>query len=353
MKKISLIVSVLGLSVLLTACTINLGFGGGSKGPDGGVFKTVNKGESWQPKSLIPTTTGRAGTVNGFDAQSLAMDPTDTKAIYYGTVENGLFYSYDGGENWFAAGSLGRFTINAAAVDPKNKCVIYASIDNRVMKSADCSRTWQQAYYDNDLDVTVPTIAVDHYDSNNVYIGTSRGEVIGSSDAGKSWRTLGRLENKVQKIVISPADSRIIFAATERDGLFRSTDKGENWASLSEMLKEFPDSERFRDLYVSRVQPGLVIMATNYGLIKTINNGDDWTAIKLITPEKDATINALLISEKNPKDIYYITNTTFYGSADGGDNWTTKKLPSSRAGWKLLGDPNDPNTMYLAVKQIK
>lgn len=353
MKKTSLIVSVLALSVALSGCTINLGFGGSNKGPDGGMYKTVNKGESWQPKSLIPTNSGHPGSISSFDAQSLAMDPSDTKAVYYGTLENGLFYTYDGGDDWFSAGTLGRFTIHTVAVDPKNKCVIYASVDNRVMKSSDCSRTWQQAYYDNDLDVWVPSIAIDHYDSNNVYIGTSRGEVIGSSDAGKSWRTLGRLEDKVQKIVISPADSRVIFAAAERKGLFRSTDKGETWASLSESLKEFPDADRFRDLYVSGVQPGLVILATNYGLIKTINNGDDWTAIKLITPEKDATINSLVISEKNPKDVYYITNTTFYGTADGGDNWTTKKLPSARAGWRLLADPNDPSTMYLAVKQVK
>jgi photosystem II stability/assembly factor-like uncharacterized protein len=221
------------------------------------------------------------------------------------------------------------------------------------MKSSDCSRTWQQTYYDNALDVWVSSIAIDHYDSHNVFIGTSRGEVIGSSDYGKSWRTLGRLNDKVRKVVVNPADSRIMYAATERKSLFRSTDKGETWVSLEDALKEFPDSGRFRDLYVSKVQPGLVILATNYGLIKSINSGDDWTALKLITPEKDATINAVVISEKNPREIYYVTNTTFYGTNDGGDNWTTKKLPSARAGWNLVADPNDAAIMYLSVKQIK
>jgi photosystem II stability/assembly factor-like uncharacterized protein len=352
-KKYLLTISAIGLSVLLSGCTFNLGFGGGSTGPDGGIYKTVNKGETWQPKSLIPTVSGKPNLINSLDANVLAMDPGDPRALYYGTLENGLYYSYDGADAWFPVTGLNRTTINAVAVDPFNKCVIYAAIENKLMKSSDCSRTWQQTYYDNALDVWVSSIAIDHYDSHNVFIGTSRGEVIGSSDYGKSWRTLGRLNDKVRKVVVNPADSRIMYAATERKSLFRSTDKGETWVSLEDALKEFPDSGRFRDLYVSKVQPGLVILATNYGLIKSINSGDDWTALKLITPEKDATINAVVISEKNPREIYYVTNTTFYGTNDGGDNWTTKKLPSARAGWNLVADPNDAAIMYLSVKQIK
>lgn len=345
----AIIVSVIALS----GCTINLGLGGGSKGPDGGIYKTVNKGESWQQRSLIPTTSGNPGVINSFDAGVLVSDPSDPAALYYGTLENGMFYTYDGADSWFPVSKLGRVTINAIAVDPQNKCTIYAAIANKVMKSEDCSRTWDQVYYDNQLDVNIEDVVVDHYDSRNVYLATSRGEAIASSDFGRSWRTLNRFDNKVEKIVIAPADSRLIFVATEKKGLFRSKDKGQTWESLAENLKDFPDANRFRDLYVSKVQPGLIILANNYGLIKSINYGDDWTNIKLITPEKEATINSVAISEKDAKEIFYITNTTFYSTADGGDNWSTKKLPSTRAGWDLAVDPRDSNVIYLVVHQIK
>jgi len=338
--------------VMLSGCSFNLGFGNKATGPDGGVFRTANKGETWQQKALIPTTSGNPIVINTLDASVLAPDPSDQRAIYYGTLENGLYYSYDGADSFLPATTLGKVTVNAIAVDPQNKCAIYAAVDNKVMKSVDCSRTWSQIYFDNDLTVTVTNIAIDHYDSKIVYIATSRGEIIASSDAGKSWRTLNRFDGRVKKIVIAPADSRVILVATEKVGLFRSNDKGVTWVSLGEALKDFPDSGRVRDLYISRVQPGLVVFATNYGLLKSINYGDDWTAIKLITPEKEAVINSVIIGEQDSKEIFYVTNTTFYGTSDGGQNWTTKKLPSTRAGWVLMADPKNTNIMFLGVRQI-
>jgi len=343
--------SVLFLVLILSGCTFSFG-GGKSTGPDGGIFKTNTKGETWQQKALIPTTSGKPIVINSLDTNVLALDPSDTKALYYGTVDNGLFYSYDGAESWLPASTLGKVTVNALAVDPQSKCTIYAGVANKVMKSVDCSRTWAQVYYDNELNVMINNIAIDHYDSKVIYIATSRGEIITSSDSGTSWRTLNRFDNKVTKIIIAPTDSRIILLATEKQGLFRSNDKGETWTSLAEALKDFPDSSRFRDLYVSKTQPGLVIFATDYGLLKSINYGDDWMALKLITPEKEAVINSVIISEQNVKEIFYVTNTTFYGTVDGGENWTTKKLPSTRAGWSLLADPNNINQMYLGVRQL-
>lgn len=352
-SRYALVAAMVIFTISLSGCTLDLGFGSTPKGPDGGVFKTVNKGDAWQAKSLIPTVSGKPGVINTLDASSLAIDPSDNKAIYFGTVSNGLFYSYDGGEGWLPASNLSNVTISALAIDPQNKCAIYAAVENRVMKSVDCSRTWQQVYFDNQLDVTIPSIAIDHYDSRNVYIATSRGEVIASSDSSKSWRTLNRFKDAVKKVVVSPADSRIIFAATSGKGVFRSDDKGVTWKDLGEALKGFQNSNSVRDIYVSKVQPGFVILANDYGLLKSINYGDDWTDIKLITPEKEGVINSVIVSEQDVKQIFYITNTTFYSTADGGANWTTRKLPSTRGGRVLLADPNNANIMYLGVKEIK
>lgn len=351
MKKIFPLVIVIS-ALALSGCSINLGFGGGaSKGPDGGVYKSITKGASWQQKSLISTVSGRPGTINALDSTAMAMDPSDNKALYYAAAQNGMFYSYDGAESWQQVGTLRDTLVSAIVVDPKAKCTLYASSLNKLLKSSDCARTWEQVYYDNELDVMVSAIAIDHYDSAILYIGTSRGEVIQSADAGKSWQVLTRFTDTVRKILISPEDSRIIFAATGESGLYRSNDKGASWLSLVDRMKDFQDSSRFRDLYLSNLQPGFLMYATNYGLLKSINYGDDWTALKLITPEKEAVINSVIVSEQDVKSIYYVTNTTFYSTIDGGENWTTKKLPSARPGMTLLGDPRDPQTLYLTVRQ--
>lgn len=353
MKK--LIFVFLGVALVLSGCSIRFGGEGDnpSKVPDGGVFKSTTSGTTWQNKSLIPTTSGKPGTMAGFGNTTFVIDPSDPKALYFAAAEGGVAVSYDGADTWREVPGLRTSVITNFAVDPKSKCVLYASTLNRLLKSDDCGRTWTQIYYDNDVTVTVSALAIDHYDSKIIYIGTERGEIIQSTDAGKSWQTLNRFENTIRKILLGPTDSRLIFVATESKGIFRSQDRGDSWSSLQDKLKDFKDNKRFRDLAVSPSQPGYVLLATKYGLIKSINNGDDWTALELITPESEATINSVITNPTTTEEIYYVTNTTFYSSVDGGQNWTTKKLPSSRPGHLIVSDPSEPKTLYLTFKPVK
>ncbi len=348
-RKLALIIFTI---FVLSGCSISLN-SKDNGATDGGIFLSINQGNTWQQKVLVPNISGRPKVINALNNSSLAMDPSDNRAIYYGSVDNGLFYTYDITQGWQIAKDLEKMTINYVAVDPSSKCIIYAAIDNKVYKSTDCSRNWDEVYYDNDLTTKINYIVIDHYNSANVYIGTSRGEVIKSSDRGISWQTIGRFDSGVKKIIINPKDSRLLLAATFKKGLFRSTDSGGSWVNLEEKLENFKDSRNFRDLAISEADSGVIILASNYGLLKSNDNGDTWSKIELITPEKKATINAVAISPKNSQEIYYVTNTTFYKSLDGGQNWTTKKLPTTRAGWNLLINPEDPNILYLAVRKIQ
>jgi photosystem II stability/assembly factor-like uncharacterized protein len=352
MKKIFYIASLL-IVVILSGCTINFGSKSSSKGPDGGLFKSTTSGGTWQQKSSIATTTGKASSIADSGSTVLVMDPSDTRALYFASSEGGVYYTYDGAESWREMPALRGTLVNAFAVDPSSKCVLYATTENKLLKSSDCGRSWAQTYFDNDLKVRVNALAIDHYDSSIVYIGTSRGEIIQSLDSGKSWQTMYRFEDNLRKILIAPADSRMIFVSSDSEGLFRSSDKGVTWVSLDDKLKEFQDNRKYRDLFLSASQPGFVMMATKYGLLKSVNYGDDWTALKLITPESEATINSVITHPQNPQEIYYVTNTTFYGSVDGGENWATKKLPSSRPAQQLLSDPKEPKNLYMTLMQVK
>jgi hypothetical protein len=73
----------------------------------------------------------------------------------------------------------------------------------------------------------------------------------------------------------------------------------------------------------------------------------------LITPEAKATINAVAVNPGNTEEIYYVTDSTFYKSTDGGNAWKTLALPSSRAGKILMVDQKEPNTIYLGVVELK
>lgn len=340
---------------LLAGCSISVGKNPSQPGsPDvGGVFRSNNRGDNWQPANLIPTNTGRPSSISTLDANMLALDPGDHNALYFASLDNGLMFSYDGGQNWQVASSLGRINVSSVAVDYNDKCIIFVASANRLIRSDDCSRNWSQSYYDNDSKVAITSLLTDHHNLNFVYLGTSRGDVLRSADKGNSWQTVKRFDNPIRKIVMSPRDSRVMFVATEISGLFRTIDGGATWENLSQSLAEFQIGNQFRDLVISLEDPSVIYLATDYGLFKSINYGDAWTRINLLTPEKATIINTLAINPNNSQEIYYVTDTTFYRSIDGGVNWSTKKLPTSRAGWSLVVNPKQPETIYLAAKIIK
>jgi len=354
MSKLKLSFLIIGLALLTSGC-ISIKTGSGPNTPsttDAGVFKTVDMGDTWAQKVQVETVGGQVATIAKLGVSALALDPSDHNALYYGSLGNGLFYSYDAGNGWTKVVSLPTATIQAVAVDPGDKCVIYASTGNKVFRSDDCSRTWTQVFIDSDTKLTVPTIAIDPAAPANVYIGTSRGELIHSPNKGASWTTLQRLGGVLSDIAIDTIDSRNLFAAVEKKSLFRSRDGGVNVTSLKNSLKDFSNASTIKDIALAPGHPGLVFIATGYGILKSSDYGDSWTALELIPPEKKTDVNAIALNPDNVDEIYYITDNTFYRTADGGVTWTPKALPTARTGVKLLLDPKDPKILYLGVTAV-
>lgn len=348
-KKLVLIISILALSGLLSGCISS------TKKPvinDGGVYKSLNKGLAWAQKTLIPSIAGGARTFAGVNMASMVMDPSDNKAIYFGSVDNGMFYTYDGGETWQIANSLGKITVRSIAVDPAYKCTIYASSGNKLFKSMDCSRSWTQAYYDNELMATVDAVAIDQTNPANVYIGVSRGDIIKSSNRGEEWQTIYRLNNKIKKLIIDPNDSNRMYVLTANKGLWYTTDGGKNFSELTTTKDAFRllnISTEIKDVVLVNNNPGLIFLATANGMMRSSDSGAKWEKIELIPDANKAAVNTLAVNDKDTNEIYYVTNTTFYRSADGGKTWKTLKLPTARGGWKITIDPLDANIIYLGV----
>jgi photosystem II stability/assembly factor-like uncharacterized protein len=287
---------------------------------------------------------------------ALAVDPGDPKAIYFGSEGSGLLYSYDSGETWQIAKSLGQGVVSSVAVDTKNKCVIYASIANKLFKSEDCSRSWETVYHDTGLNARITDVVVDHFDPEVIYIGLNRsqGDIIKSSNGGQSWQTVHRTsKGKLKIIMMDPNDSRKLYAVTEKDGVYRTVNNGITWQAISSIdakLKEFKLGREFRDMVITKGQNPTIYLAMKSGIMRSVDDGVDWEKINLIPPEKDASINTIAASSTKSNLIYYATNTTFYHSNDGGENWATYKLPTTRAGWKLLLDPVIEGVVYMGVK---
>ncbi len=367
-KKIALVFLLTFAALSLSACTISTS-STKDTGKDSSVFLSVNSGDTWIEATALATTGTAAQNISNLSVNLMTVDPEDSMAVYLATVDSGLYYTYNViKEGWKKVKGLPDVTIRDVKVDPKSKCVIYAAATNKLYRSNDCARSWNQVYFDNNTQVTINTIAVDHYNPKNVYIGTSRGEIIKSIDSGDTWRTIKRLEEGVSKLIISPLDSRLVFMASARNNIYSFTSNSatnadnsadiesnflvNNWTDLNDVLKAYNLGSTFRDFVVC-TNDGKMFIATNEVILRSGDNGITWEKITLIQPNKEAVVNALAVNPKNSDELLYVTNTTFFRSTDGGVTWSTKKLPTQRAGRELLIDFTNPNNVYLGTIKLK
>ena len=329
------------------------GSSAGSSGSDGGVFKTANRGDDWVQKTIIPSASGQPRSFAGANVAFMAQDPQDANALYVGTAENGMFYTYDGGETWQQPAALTRGRIPAIAVHPKDKCTLYVAIENKLLKSDDCSRTWNVTYLDARADRMTTQVVVDASNPLTVWITNSSGDLLRSGDAGASWASVKNLGGNVIKFMAHPSDARRMYAATRSNGVWVTADGGATWANMAERYKAFSGANEFYDMAVAVSDANTAIIASKYGLLRTADGGTTWAAIPLLTAPGTALIYSVAIDPRDASILTYGTSTLFYRSPNAGANWTTKRLPTSRTATVLLADRKNAGVIYMGVTRFK
>ncbi len=347
MKRLS---ALLLMVTLLGAGCPSLGGGTKSKVADGGVFKTIDAGKTWIPASAVPTAQGM-GTLATSNVLSMEADPSDKFFFYATTRDNGMVYSEDGAISWHLPRqkALRDGTIQTVEVDSFDSCTAYVAKDARLFKTTDCLRTFDdEVYVESRGGIRIQQIALDWYVKGTVWMGLSNGDVLKSTDAGKSWKTMLKINKEITEIIMSNKDSRVMLISTSDSGVQRTTDGGEHWEKLEGVFSEFPNASRVYG--ITQMKDGSVMFATTqHGLLRSEDLGSSWESINLLTSPGQLTIRAAGIAPKDPNVIYYATPGTFYRTSDGGKTWQTQKFPSSRIPRAMLIDPDDASVLYVGV----
>ncbi|MCF7795418.1 hypothetical protein K9M50_03600 [Patescibacteria group bacterium] len=367
MKKRLIITSILLLALFLGGCSVNIKSKSGG-GNDGGVYISPNKGDVWKQMAIVPSVDGRVKDIAFVNVNSLEMDPNDSSAVYLASDEFGLYYTYNVTKGWNKVDELGSNTIVDVEVDAKEKCKVYAALENKVMRTSDCSRTWEQIYLAPNQEFRITDVAVDHFNTSYIYVATSAGDLIKSIDGGQSWRTIQRFNNSIAEIIIDPEDSRNVYVATSRNELYRfnsnsnlSYDElnqfrnrldGTNWRNIREELSNYEIGDKFVSLEFSKNGQN-IIWASNKGLVRSPDGGLSWLPIELLTLPKETNIKAMAINPNNAEEIYYGTDSVFVKSIDGGSTWSVSDLPSARVASDIVIDHENTKLLYLAVKRAK
>jgi photosystem II stability/assembly factor-like uncharacterized protein len=317
------------LSLLGAGC---LGGGGGATQADGGLWQSLNGGNSWSQLTALPGPTSIA-TIANVDIISLTVDPSDNTVYYAGTAADGLLYSYDAGASWARPedATLRSGKVVNVAVDPRDVCTYYVLKTDRVMKTTTCGRSFTaDTYTETRTDETLTSMILDWYAPDTLYLTSTAGDVIRTTDGGRNWTTVERVNDQLYSVIVSNSDSRILLAGSRRHGIFRSVDGGTSWTELGDTLKkDFRDSDYFYD-FAQTADGKTMYMSTKYGLLTSVDIGATWTEVPLITAHGEVPILALTVDPVNGANVMYGTSNTFYSSTNGGTAWATKQLPSTR-----------------------
>jgi len=346
-RKISLLVVMVVVLVGVTGC-IQIKKQTATTSNLGGVFVSSDRAETWTHHSLLMTPGETAGSIGAVDTYFLNVDPSDNNALYLGTFANGLYYSWNAGAGWNKVEKLGDGMIRDLVVDSKDKCQMYVAKESKIFKSEDCTRTWKEIWYSDNAEKIVSALALDWFDSKIVYAGLSDGSLLKSSDYGRSWTALKNFGSRIRELIVDPFDSRILYVGTMDKGLFRTVDKGESFDSLLEGMKDYRGANVYSGLQVSPKSKGLLIYASQYGLLRSLDGGTTWAKIGL-TSGAGEKIYALALDPSNTNILYYSTDQAFYKSLDGGSNWSVKRMPSTRIARDLFIYPTDPKRVYMGV----
>ncbi len=346
MKKFILLV----LSLSLTAASCNLL--GGSSGAMG-ILKSDDGAKNFQ----VFNTINQKGNINGVSVNVLAFDAKNPEVIYLGSA-GGIFKTVDGAKTWVHI--LTGITVSDISTDPNSSDVLYAAglagRNGKIIRSADGGNSWTDVYTEPSKSNAVASIAVSKANSKIVLAGLSTGEIIRSVDEGKTWQVATDLEDVFVKIRFY--NSFTVYALTLSKGLVKSTDQGATWNPLPTGQVQLPAQSssgvrRFLDLAFDQKLAGVIFVATDQGLLRTIDDGITWGLMYLPVRNTTLQVTAAAVNPTDSNNILTAVGSTMFKSTNGGVTWETIKLPSGQTVRHILMNPSTPNIIYLGMGDRK
>ncbi len=337
------------LAVAVTAGGCSIGFGGASKDtkapPDGFIFRTADAGVTWKHAAVQLRPGANALSLANTAVTTLAVDPTDPKAMYAGTPDRGLFYSYNGGQDWAATlenvGSIGPI-----AVDPLDRCTVYVAIGSAIHKTTDCTRSWTRLVAAGGKPTNnISAVVADSAQAGRLYIGTTLGEVHRSEDAGVTWTLLHKFTTGVAKMMQGPNEPATLYASIAGKGMWRSADAGTTWEDINpkEMKDGEPTKRALKGTTVVRdvaldytVRDGMVV-SSEAGLWRTDDGGVSWSSSTLpVSLDRKIPLAQIALDRTDSGHIYVTVGSRLASTQNGGETWGWVDLPSKRPVVDLL-----------------
>lgn len=292
---------------------------------------------NWSSMGLTDFRNRSSNSANLGRINVVAVDPNNSNTYYVGAPAGGLWKSVDGGNSWTPlTDELPQIGVSAIAIDPTNSNIIYIGTGDDdandtnsigVLKSTDGGQTWNNTglSFNSNQGAKIGEIYIDRTNGNNsIFVGSSEG-FYRSTNGGSSFsRTLNADINDMK---LKPGNANIIYAVTD-SRFYKSTNNGQSFSQVSSGL---PSSSNRLVLDVTPADPNLVYVLSAgagyafQGLYKSTNSGSSFTRTANnadIFGSSQAWYDlAIGVSDTNPNEIY-VGVLDVYKSSNGGDSFT-------------------------------
>ena len=244
--------------------------------------------------------------VDGFSMWSIGKDYAGN--IYAGTIgtNRGIFKSTDGGDTWNNMFSTGASNYLGIDCDSLNN-VYVANVSNGLLISTDGGQnfTLVPSTTFNGNNVNVVTCG----QNGHIFVGVTNGGIWRSTDFGATFTNTALQTNTIVSIAVDKFNSDIIYAGSSSssvNGFFRSTDDGITFGSSTNDVNVWEILQNSSgDLYIATT-------SSPYPFDHSTDGGLTWSTMGYQPAAmRGATFDAI-------EDIYTAGNGGVFKSTDGG-----------------------------------
>lgn len=230
---------------------------------------STNSGTVW-----IQRTTGDGGYT--------IVDPVNTNYVYGQYVNGSIQRSSNYGVSFTSitpGGSTGGLFYNPYEMAPgDNNTIVFGRADvwkTTSVQTASSSSGWTQIAATNIINGSVSAIGISKNNSDKIYIGTSNGKILVTSNNGSDWATYSGFPY-VSDFWVDHDDDNVCYAsfggATAGKHVYKTTDSGVNWFSITSNLPNIA----VNSIIKKQSSPQMLFAGTDLGVFKSSDDGASW-----------------------------------------------------------------------------
>jgi photosystem II stability/assembly factor-like uncharacterized protein len=343
---------------------------------NGGVWKTTDYGQTWQP-IFDEQPTGSVGCV--------AVAPSNPDVLYVGSGEglqrpdlstgDGVYKSTDGGKTWTNMGLRDGQQIPAILVDPHDPDRLFVAVlghpygantERGVFRSTDGGKTWDKVL-SKDENTGAMALAFDPANAQTVYAvlwsarqgpwenGAWQGPGSGlykSTDGGTTWKPLTKglptAEQGLGRIGfdVARSDPNRLYAIVDSPrlgGVYRSDDAGESWRRVSSEQRLWGRGSDFAEVKVDPKNPDTIYIA-NTSLYRSTDGGKTFSCIRGAPGGDD--YHTVWINPDHPLILLVASDQGAIVTVNGGQTWSSWYNQPTAQFYHVVTDNRFPYWVY-------